>query len=168
MSWWVERQIKTKDGWATDARKYRGPFEDRKDATRSAGLCDSFNNPNENHVPWEDTITDTIERPLSAEVADAAQKRLEGPQSLDFATGAVIPRMEYEIQCKTAEGSWEGFSRIGEKSFREAIWEFRNAVGGWDPMGWEFRLAKRPVAEWETSITQEGLKTLRWNVRGEQ
>lgn len=55
MAWWVRREVKVTDGWVTDARKYRGPFDEKVDAQRAAGLADSFNNPRERHIPWEES-----------------------------------------------------------------------------------------------------------------
>lgn len=50
MQYWVALFRKNRKGdWMLEDEQYRGPFTDPADAYRSAGLLDSFNNPNEDH-----------------------------------------------------------------------------------------------------------------------
>lgn len=94
------------------------------------------------------------ERPLSADLADAAQKRLEAPQSDEHATGAVVEPLEYEVQYFNGK-KWKTWSKVHETNRRLAIIEFGTQVRGWDHQGYVFRLASRKISPWETALTEE-------------
>jgi hypothetical protein len=49
---WVRREIWGPVGWVVTNDRHRGPYDDIGQAYSRAGLCDSFNNPNERHTVW--------------------------------------------------------------------------------------------------------------------